>query len=77
MHKIKDCPKYKWNMNDVCLKNCSKSAYYDSIWPIRINSIKFKCNGKHKYECNESYCTSDQRACNNIRKHRIQIKKCT
>jgi hypothetical protein len=79
--QIKDCLKYKWNQNDVCLnqsKNCFKTVGFGGRWSILIKSNECKCSGKYKHDCNNSYCASDKRACEILQKNMTKsIKKCT
>ena len=78
--QIKDCPKYKWNSDDVCLNNrnnCFRSMGYGGIWSIRNKSNECNCRGQYKHECKKIYCTSDKRACKYLKKNRHHLKKCT
>ena len=82
MNQIKDCPqppKYKWNLNDVCLnsKDCLKTTLW-RIWSTLLIPGECKCKGKHNYRCNNDYCALNKQACDglNNQKSKKKIKKC-
>ncbi len=79
--QIKNCtnPKYKWNPNDVCL-NIKVSFQLDSSG-IKIKKMKpDECSEKFNIKCNDYYCASDKRACNDyelkMARNNSNIKKC-
>jgi hypothetical protein len=80
MDKIKDCiepPKYKWNVNHLCLntKECFKPLV--SVWSFKMKPIKCKCKGKYSYNCNnDDYCGLNKHACSGLKKKMAKIRQC-
>jgi hypothetical protein len=79
-NQIKNCThslEYKWNPNDVCL-NIKISLQLDSLG-IRLKKMKpDECDGKYNFKCNNFYCASDKRACDELKmaKNNSKINKC-
>ena len=79
--QIKNCPespKYKWNLNDVCLntKDCLQTTFW-RIWSTLLKPGECKCKEKYNYKCNRDYCASDKRACDYLKQtKKFRIKKC-
>ena len=78
--QIKNCTKpleYKWNPNDVCL-NIKINFRLDSLG-IRLKKMQpDECDGKYNIKCNNFYCASDKRACDELKmaKNNSKINKC-
>jgi hypothetical protein len=77
-NQIKNCtnPEYEWNPNDVCL-NIKLNFKIDELG---ININKDECSEKYIIKCNNYYCASDKRACNDyelkIASNNSNIQKC-
>jgi hypothetical protein len=79
--QIKNCtiPEYKWNPNHVCL-NIKVSFQVDSSG-VKLKKMEpDECSEKYNIKCNNYYCASDKRACNDhefkMARNNSNIKKC-
>ena len=77
--QIKDCTKYKWNSDDVCLKlkNCFEATYWGIYGGSMFKPVECKCKRNYSYRCNSHFCASDHRACYELKKiNKSSVKKC-
>lgn len=67
LDKIENCPIFKWNERDICVKNSNCFQENELIKKIgtlkTLKKTECKCGQQHRFHCYKQFCVTNESTC--------------